>query len=143
MKHRIKFQAIVCIVMFLCIAGCQNDEFYDPVPYVLVDVTINLNNQQFAPLRLNKGHVNILGGSRGIIIYRESASSYKAFERHSPHRSLEICAIVDVHPSDLYMTEACDGLSFDFNGNPLDGAPYQLRQYNTQLAGDFLYISSQ
>ena len=34
--------------------------FFDPVPYVPVDITINLTNQEYAPLRFDKGHVAIL-----------------------------------------------------------------------------------
>lgn len=143
MKYIIKWQAFIWIVGLIFTASCQNDEFYDPIPYVPVDIEINLTNQQFAPLRLDGGHVDILGGSRGIIIYRENATTYKAFDKHSPHRSDEICAIVDVHPSGLYMTEACNGLSFDFNGNPLDGAPFYLRQYVTRLEGNFLHITNE
>ena len=138
-----KWKAFLWMMGLIFIASCQNDDFYDQIPYVLVDIEINLNNQEFAPLRLDKGHVDILGGSRGIIIYRENAITYKAFEKHSPHRSTEICAIVDVHPSGLFMTEACEGFSFDFNGNPLGGSPFPLRQYVTRLDGNFLYITNE
>jgi len=143
MKYLKNWKSFVWMLGVLLVTSCQNDDIFDPVPYVLVDITINLNNQQFAPLRLDKGHVDILGGSRGIIIYREDATRYKAFDKHSPHRSEEICAIVDVHPSGLFMAESCDGLSFDFNGTPLDGAPFYLRQYATRLEGNFLHITNQ
>jgi hypothetical protein len=143
MKYIKKWKLFVGAFVWVFATSCQNDDFFDPVPYVPVDIVINLTNQEFAPLRLDKGHVDILGGSRGIIIYRETANSYKAFDKHSPYRSQEICAIVDVHPSGFYITEACEGLSFDFNGNPLDGAPFILRQYVTRLDGDFLYITNE
>lgn len=130
--------AVVCVLM--AIASCESDTWMDPIPYVLVDTTINLNNQQYLPLRVDGGYVEIMGGLKGIIIYRENAATYKAFEKASPHRVDEPCAEVFVDPSGLFMREGCDNSVFDFNGNPSGYARYPLRQYATQLDGNYLHI---
>ena len=130
--------ASIAIALF---SACEGDNWQDPIPYVLVDTLINLNNQQYQALRLDRGFVEILGGYRGIIIYRENAADYRAFEKASPHRVDEACAEIVVDQSRLFMRELCDNSIYDFQGNPSGGvAQFPLRRYNTQLEGDLLYI---
>lgn len=128
----------------LALASCESDNWLDPIPYVLVDTTINLSNQEYLPLRVDGGHVEIQGGWKGIIIYRENATTYKAFEKASPHRTDEACAEIFVDQSGLFMREGCDNSIYNFDGNPSGGiAQFPLRQYVTQLDGNYLYITNQ
>ena len=139
MKHTLLLSLVAAVLLLF--ARCEGDNWRDPIPYVAVDTVINLINQQYLPLRLDRGHMSILGGYRGIIIYRENATTYRAFEQASPHRVDEACAEIFVDPSGLYMREGCDQSIYDFNGNPTGGvAQWPLRQYNTQLDGNLLYI---
>ncbi len=136
---------VICIALagLLASAACQSDNIYDTIPYVLVDTTINLNNLQYEKLRQDKGYVEILGGYKGIIIYRESANNYKAFEKASPYRTDEACGEIFVDQSRLYMYEGCNNSVFDFNGYPAGGvANIPLRQYATALDGNYLHIFS-
>ncbi len=131
------------LLSLLLLTSCENDLLYDPIPYVLVDETINLTNQEYLPLRQDGGHVEILGGYKGILIYRENATTYRAFEKASPHRFEEVCAEIFVDPSGFFIKEGCDNTVYDFQGNPAGGvSPLPLRQYGTQLDGNFLYIFS-
>ncbi len=133
-----------CLVMGVIVSlssACEGEDFCDNLPYVVVDTVINLNNQQYQELRLDQGFVEILGGYRGIIIYRENALTYRAFEKASPHRVDEACAEVFVDLSGLFMREGCDQLIYDFAGTPSGGvAQCPLRRYSTQLEGSLLYI---
>ena len=140
MKHLILIflAAVVALSLF---SACEGDNWQDPIPYVAVDTVINLNNQQYQALRLDRGYVEILGGYRGIIIYRQNATDYRAFEKASPHRVDEACAEVVVDLSGLFMRELCDNSIYDFQGNPSGGvAQFPLRRYNAQLQGNLLYI---
>lgn len=135
----------LCCVVLGTIVGvlssCEGENFCDNLPYVVVDTVINLNNQQYQALRLDQGFVEILGGYRGIIIYRVDALTYRAFEKSSPHRVDEACAEVFVDLSGLFMREGCDQSIYDFTGTPSGGvAQCPLRRYNTQLEGSLLYI---
>ena len=122
-------------------ASCEGQDYCDFLPYAVVDTVINLNNQRYQALRLDRGSVEILGGYRGIILYREDAFTYRAFEKGSPHRIDEACAEVFVDLSGLFMREGCDQSIYDFQGNPSGGvAQCPLRRYNTQLDGNLLYI---
>ena len=132
------FAAVITTGLF---SACEGDNWQDPIPYVAVDTVINLNNQQYRALQLDRGYVEILGGYRGIIIYRENATTYRAFEKASPHRVDEACAEVFVDLSGLFLREGCDNSIYDFEGYPSGGvAQFPLRRYNTRLEGNLLYI---
>lgn len=129
------------LVSCLLFVSCESDALYDPIPYVLVDETIVLTNQEYLPLRQDGGFVEIVGGWKGILIYRENSTTYRAFEKASPHRVDEVCAEIFVDPSGLFLKEGCDNTVYDFQGIPIGGvSPLPLRQYTTQLDGNFLYI---
>lgn len=142
MKMTRNVGAILLIPLALLLsAGCESDALYDPIPYVLVDETINLTNQEYLPLQVDGGFVEIIGGWKGILIYRVNSTTYRAFEKASPHRTDEVCAEIFVDPSGLFLKEGCDNSVYDFRGNPVGGAAQlPLRQYGTQLDGRFLYI---
>lgn len=143
MKQITLFGIGTCLSAVLLIR-CGNDNYLDPIPYVLVDTTINLSNIEYNALRIDRGYVEIQGGWKGIIIYREDATTYKAFEKASPHRVDEACAEVIVDPDGLFMRELCDNSIFDFDGIPIGGlAQIPLRQYVTQLDGNYLHIFNQ
>ncbi len=132
---------VLLSVSSLLFVRCDGDNWQDPIPFVVVDTVINLNNQQYRPLRLDRGYVELLGGYRGIIVYRANATTYRAFEKASPHRVDAACAEVFVDVSGLFMREGCDNSIYDFEGNPSGGvAQFPLRRYNTQLDGERLFI---
>ena len=140
MKNLLYIFVAISIIIGLFTA-CEGENWQDPIPYVAVDTVINLNNQQYADLWRDRGFEEILGGYRGIIIYRENAVTYRAFEKASPHRVDEACAEITVDPSGLFLREMCDFSIYDFEGNPSGGvAQFPLRRYNTQLDGNLLYI---
>ncbi|MFP4503361.1 MAG: hypothetical protein ACLFOZ_01540 [Cyclobacteriaceae bacterium] len=128
------------LLLLLGLGSCEED-WVSPIPYVLVDTTVNLSNQKYLPLRLDGGHVDILGGYRGILIYRVNANEYRAFERASPHRTDEPCAYIYVDPSGLFLREGCDNSTYDFEGNPSGGvSQWPLQRYQTALDGNLLRI---
>lgn len=132
---------IVVFVAVMALSSCEQDNWVSPIPYVLVDTTINLSNQQYLPLRLDGGYVEILGGYKGIIIYRENATTYRAFEKASPYRTDDACGYIYVDPSKLFLREGCANSVYDFQGNPSGGvSQYPLRQYQTFLDGNYLNI---
>ena len=111
------------------------------VPYVTVDTVIDLDALIYESLQTDRGYVEIEGGYRGIIVYRENADTYRAFERASPHRVDEACAVVTVDKSGLFMREGCDNSIYDFQGNPSGGlAQFPLKKYSTRLEDNLLYI---
>lgn len=132
------------VLFFLSCSDNNNPVIQDPLPPVLIDETFNLNNQEFLDLNIIGNTVTLDNyGSRGIIIYRASEREYRVFERHSPYRYQEDCAVVDVDDSNLFMIERCDGVNYDFFGEPISGnATLPLRRYPAVLDGNFLIVQN-
>lgn len=123
--------------------GCSDSDEEGSIPFVFVDEIINLNNFEFLPLKTLGGSVTINAGVRGIIIYRESNSVYRAFEKNCTYQSQNTCADVEVDQSELFLIDPCCGSKFDFQGFPLEGpATIPLLEYRSTLSGNTLRISN-
>jgi nitrite reductase/ring-hydroxylating ferredoxin subunit len=132
-------------LFFLTLIACEPNLSDDPVPYIaFTDIVINLNLPEFIALRSDGGHKEINGGVRGIIIYRINSNTYKAYERNCTFQPNSACATVNVHTSNLFMTDPCCGSNFTFeDGNPSGGPAWRpLVNYRTEVSGTDLIITS-
>lgn len=123
----------------LVLGGCEPQIQYE-IPYAYVEIDINLNDIEFDDLRLDGGYAYILGGVRGIIIYRVSEQEYRTFERNSPVNATAACSIIDVDASGLFLVDPCHNVYFDFDGQPISGNSLPLLQYAAILDLNWLYI---
>lgn len=134
-------------VVLAAAAGCQPDLQDDAIPWQPFDVIyLNLNLPDYLDLKRDGGYVYLDDpGVRGIIVYRQSASNYYAYERNCSFQPNSACATVEVHVSTLYIFCACCSSSFDFaTGYPTGGPAWRpLRRYETSLNGSTLTITDQ
>jgi hypothetical protein len=133
------------IVTVVGLGSCGSNSSAEPaIPSAIVNENLNLTNQQYATLRFDRGFVYLPGkGVRGIIVVRQSAQQYSAFEQNCPYRPYDQCATVEMDPSGLFMTDKCCGSTFDLQGQITGGpASRPLRQYLTILNGNFLTITN-
>ena len=140
-SHFQLFKAHLFFFIILLFGNCE-PQLQDEIPYVQVEIDINLNDTEFLDLRLDGGYVYILGGLRGIIIYRANEDEYRAFERNSPVDPMAACSTIDVDATGLFMVDPCHNVFFDFNGIPISGNSFPMRQYRTLLDNNWLYIRS-
>lgn len=149
-----KFQTIlrrqltkVAVIIVLFVVGCSPDLSDDPIPYQAFPAfTINLNLPLYHSLNTDGGwKYTDDGGVRGIIIYRQNASTYIAYERNCSYQPNGACATIEVHNSNLYLEDPCCGSSFDFSsGLPTGGPAWRpLNKYETILNGSDLTITDQ
>jgi hypothetical protein len=127
-------------------SGCTPDPGDDPIPYIpFSEIVINLNLPAYVALKTDGGAMPVEGGVRGIILYRENATTYRAFERNCSFQPAEACATVDIHISTLYMFDSCCESSFSFrDGYPLGGIAWRpLRQYRTSVNSELLTITDE
>ena len=118
------------------------------VPTGVVNLSLNLTNQEYKALRFDNGTVTLpvngpagTGGVKGVIIVRENASTYRAFERNCPYRPYDACALVSVDRSGLFLRDTCCTSQFNFQGQVTGGpSPRGLVQYSTSLQGSLLYV---
>lgn len=127
-------------IFLLLVLGCQEDDPQAQMPFVPVDIEINLQDLRYQELHTN-GWMYLNGGIKGLIIVKESPSVYRALDRACPYHPTDPCAKVDVHSSGFYLIDDCCGSRFEKTGNVTSGPAQQpLLQYNTYQNGNYLII---
>ncbi|TGE15955.1 Rieske (2Fe-2S) protein [Hymenobacter elongatus] len=101
-----------------------------------------LTDQQNSALRFDNGAVYHAGGVNGLIVVRQNASTYLAFERTCTYQSLDTCARVKISPF-VQLVDPCCKSQFSFQGQVSGGpANLPLRRYATALSGNILTITN-
>lgn len=140
---------VSCLLPGLAACGSKNDD-QPLIPYAPVNMSLVLTNQEYVNLRANNGAVMVPvrgpagnGGVKGIIVVRQNASTYLAFERNCPYRPYDACATVSLDRSRLFMRDSCCNSQFDLQGQ-ITGGPTSrpLKQYSTNLQGNILNITN-
>ena len=139
-----------CALLITAACGSKNDD-QPLIPYAPVNLSLNLTNQEYVKLRAPNGAVTLpvrgpagTGGVKGVIVVRQSASSYLAFERNCPYQPYNACALVSLdRSSQLFMRDSCCNSQFDLQGQ-ITGGPTSrpLKQYATSLQGNILSITN-
>ncbi|WP_155833082.1 Rieske (2Fe-2S) protein [Hymenobacter swuensis] len=141
-------QRIASMLLLVTISGllpaCNSSggDAQPQIPLAAVNEQLILTDQQNSALRFDNGAITIRGGVRGIIVVRQNASSYLAFERNCPYQPLDTCSRVKVEPF-LRLYDPCCKSQFSFTGQPEAGpATLPLRRYSTALSGNLLTITN-
>ena len=126
-----KFLSLFCIFsLFLCVScGKQRNV----VPIVYVDQYINLSLPSYSSLNIIGGWTYISGGSKGIIIYRQSYNQFSAYDRHCTYNADNPCGKASVDSTNSFVECSCDGSQFQiYDGLVMQGpASYSLKNYQT------------
>ena len=123
--------------------GDSGPDAQPAIPTAIVNEVINLSTVQAAPLRFDNGYLYLNAGVRGIVVIRQSAQQYLAFERNCPYQPYNACAKVSMDCSGFFLADSCCSSRFDLRGQLTSGpATRPLRQYGTSLSGNLLYISN-
>ena len=138
---------IILVSSLLLLGGCEDD--FEDVPLLpadFPDVVINLSLPAYDDLQFDRGFVVIPdAGIRGIIVYRQSASEYTAFELNCSFQSNSASANVEVDPSGLSLVDrSCSSRFSVTNGVPIAGpARSPLRIYVSRLDGRILTVTDE
>ena len=84
------------------------------------------------------GYAYVNAGSRGVIVYRRGVDDFVAFDRHSPADINGTCAqpLTPDANNFLLLNDTCTGAQFSlFDGSPVTGSEFGLRQYATSWGG--------
>ena len=148
-KRRVS--ALFLYTFFFLVASCGSKNDDQPlIPYAPVNLSINITNQQYAELRSNNGAVTLPvkgpagdGGVKGVIVVRQSAGVFLAFERNCPYQPYNACALVSLDRSRQFMKDSCCNSKFDLSGQIAGGpTPRPLKQDSTSLQGTLLNITN-
>ncbi|HEY0740079.1 MAG TPA: hypothetical protein VGD40_01405 [Chryseosolibacter sp.] len=135
------------ILFMIQASSCKPDLRDDAIPYLTFgSVYMNLNLPEYTSLKTDGGfYYYDDAGVRGLIIYRQNASTYHVYERNCSFQPNEACATVNVHVTRLFMEDPCCQSHFDFiTGNPTQGAAWRpLRKYFSAVNGTDLTITDE
>ena len=144
--------ALVAPVGLLLLAACGSNADVQPqIPYAPVNLSLSLAQQEYAQLRFDNGAVSLPargpagnGGVKGVIVVRQSAGLFLAFERNCPYRPYDACATVSLdRNSRLFMRDSCCNSQFDLQGRVTGGpAPLPLKQYSVSVQGGQISITN-
>jgi hypothetical protein len=139
--------AIGCMAWCFFFCACNPNLNDDPIPYLpFGTIYINLNLPQYVRLKTDGGFIEYDdAGVRGLIIYRQNASTYFVYERNCSYHPSEACATVNVHISGLFMEDPCCQSFFAFDtGRPTSGPAWRpLNKYYSVANGSDLTITDE
>ncbi|MDH5476085.1 MAG: hypothetical protein OEX22_10370 [Cyclobacteriaceae bacterium] len=141
--HKIKH--LFKLILLFGLWSCEPTIEEDLIPYKSFEnIQINLTNIQYFDLT-TKGYIEIAGGVKGIILYKNSNSEYTAYERNCSYLPYNSCAKVEIDGSGLFLIDPCCNSQFSFaDGIPIGGpASLPLRRYRTILNGNYLTITDE
>ena len=131
---------VICLGLLLLSSKCNNQNQH-PVPFVPVDITIDIQLPSYSNLQGVGGWTYLNGGSRGIIVYRKAIDEFVAFDRHAPSDPEGSCPIA-LYPDDqnfLQLIDSCNNAVFSlYDGSPVSNSIFGLRRYATQFNGNNL-----
>lgn len=135
-----KFIVLISVFLF-ALSSCDKDDEAQ-IPLVTVNLSYNLNNPEFVNLQVDNGWTYVSGGSRGILIYRVSSGSYKAYDRHCSYNPSSSCGIVSVDVTNLVAVDDCCGSRFILTTGQVTQGPATrpLKEYKTSYDGSTLFI---
>jgi nitrite reductase/ring-hydroxylating ferredoxin subunit len=145
MKNRAALTVITVLLSFIlisAISSCKKNESNSGVPYVPVNITININLPAYNALAVTGGWETVSGGSRGILIYRASPTEFVAYDRHCPYQSEKLCAVT-MDSTNIIATDidCCNTSYLLTNGSVTQGpGSLPLQAYNTTFNGTLLRI---
>lgn len=123
----------------------QSKQAVPGIPYVPVNQKVNINDPKYQSLQNIGGWAYVVGGSRGIILYRESTESFKAYERQCTYDPIQVCSTLDMDAAVLQANDYdCCGSVFNIlNGGISQGpASKALLQYQTSFDGTTVTITN-
>jgi hypothetical protein len=125
------------IFLFSILLSCGSDDpVDDPIEFrSFPDIVFSINLPTYSALQVDGGHTVIssfngqLVGIRGIIVYRENVTTFRAFEQNCSFQPNDACA--NVQALALNMQDACCGSIFRYDdGEPAGGLAWRpLGQY--------------
>jgi hypothetical protein len=131
-----KLGIILMFGMLTFIFSCKKSTNH-PISSVPFDITINTSLPSYNSLQGVGGWAYVTGGVQGIVVYRKSTDEFVAFDRKSPIVSSECKEPLTTNPDNfLQLDDSCTKAKFSlFDGSPISGSEFGLRQYQTQWNG--------
>jgi len=135
-KIRLLFIASLLSLTFSCDKNNQG-----VIPYVPIEIQININNPSYLNLTAVGGWIYLEGGSLGLIVFRNSNDAFSVFDRHSTYAPENNCQ-VEIGDNLLKLIDPCSGSEFLITDGSVVKSPasFPLRQYKWEFIAPTLRI---
>ena len=126
-----KIKYIPFFLFTVLVISCVRNQ--NIVPYVYVNQYINISLPSYSSLNPVGGWIYITGGSKGIIVYRQSFDQFSAYDRHCTYNANDPCGKASVDSTNSFVECSCDGSQYQlYDGLVIQGpALYSLKPYQT------------
>ena len=126
-----KIKYISFLMFTVLVISCERNQ--NIVPYVYVNQYINISLPSYSSLNAVGGWIYITGGSKGIIVYRQSFDQFSAYDRHCTYNANDPCGKASVDSTNSFVECSCDGSQYQlYDGLVIQGpALYSLKPYQT------------
>ena len=103
------------------------------VPNVYVNIDVYLSDPSYVSLNAVGNAVYVVGGVKGIILYRRAHDEFIAYERNCTYLPLNSCAKVTIDASNTMMIDTCCGSKFNLVDGAVRNGPASrpLKEYQT------------
>jgi len=130
---KFKTSILVSLLLLTITQSCRKNT--NIVPYVAVDIYLNISLPAYSNLNVIGGWVYASGGSKGLIVYRQTADVFMAYDRHCTYNADNPCGSATVDSTGIYAECDCDGSKYQlYDGQVVNGpATYSLKQYQTSF----------
>lgn len=108
--NNITGKAIILLLIVLIFYSCDKNK--SKIPLVVVDIWIDLTDPLYYDLQQISNYVYITGGVNGIIVYRNTADEFFAYERTCPHDPECGKVFVDENSFSIAIDTICCGSEF-------------------------------
>jgi nitrite reductase/ring-hydroxylating ferredoxin subunit len=131
MKKSLFIFILALSIVSLGFTDCRRNR--NMMPYVPVDIYLNISLPAYSSLNIIGGWVYVTGGNNGILVYRQTYENIVAYERRCTFEVENACGAVTVDSTGLTVVCECDGSKYHiFDGSVLQGpAVWNLYQYRT------------
>lgn len=134
----IKQKSIFLITLLLLSFACKKEDINSQlgIPFVDVDQYVLLSNPSNIALNSVGGWTYVDDGSRGIVVYHRAFDEYVAFDRHCTWQTTDLCGVVSVDSTNIFMNCACCESKFSLIDGSVINAPAlnPLLQYQAQIS---------
>lgn len=140
MKNRL----LMFMLVFALFSQCACDRGDDQIPYVPVNIWIDMNLPEYQMLLFPVGGwAYITGGSRGIIVYHLSIDEFVAYDRHAPFNVEDGCQVV-VNDDNVVIQDPCSGSQWVIMDGSVIGGPavQSLMRYDVTYSQPFIHITN-
>lgn len=133
----------ILVVIVLSAFSCAKDSG-DNIPSIPVNFQATLSDTRINKLNSPGSAVVVAGyGVSGLLLYRDAAGGYHAYDRCSSYQPQNKCAVT-IDDTGFTVTDPCSGSKFSLNdGSPVKApASKSLRVYDAYVSNFQLFVTN-